>query len=77
MPARRLKSLHVPLSPRLHEELRREAARTGRPARELAREAIETALLERRCTALARSIAIYAAAVAGTHDDLDPTLCPS
>src|SRR5438552_562809 len=74
MAASRTKNLHVPLSPGLHEELRREAARTGKPATELAREAIEAALAERQRTALAESIAVYAASVAGTNDDLDPTL---
>jgi predicted DNA-binding protein len=74
MAATRLKNLHVPLSPGLHEQLRREAARTGKPATELAREAIEASLAERQRTALAESIAVYAAAVAGTRDDLDPAL---
>ncbi len=74
MVASRLKNLHVPLSPGLHEKLRREATRTGKPATELAREAIEAALLERQRTALGESIAVYAAAVAGTQDDLDPAL---
>jgi predicted DNA-binding protein len=74
MAATRLKNLHVPLSPGLHEKLRREATRTGKPATELAREAIEAALLERQRTALAESIAVYAAAVAGTRDDLDPAV---
>jgi hypothetical protein len=74
MVATRPKNLHVPLSPGLHERLRREATRTGKPATELAREAIEAALAERQRTVLAESIAVYAAAVAGTRDDLDPAL---
>jgi len=74
MAASRRKNLRVPLSADLHERLRSEAVRTGKPATELAREAIEAALIERQRTALAESIAVYAAAVAGTNDDLDPDL---
>ena len=74
MSARQLRNLHVPLSQDLHDRLRREAARTGRPATELARAAIEAALVERRRAQLHESIAIYAAAAAGTKDDLDPDL---
>ena len=74
MGASRPKNLHVPLSPGLHERLRREATRVGKPATELAREAIEAALAERQRTALAEEIAVYAVEVAGTNDDLDPVL---
>jgi hypothetical protein len=74
MPVGRLRNLHVPLNQDLHESLRREAVRTGKPATELAREAIEAALTARRRVELHESIAVYAAAVAGTRDDLDPVL---
>ena len=73
MQARR-KNFHIPLDEDLHQRLRREAVRTGKPATQLAREAIEAALAERRRTALHESIAEYASAVAGTTADLDPIL---
>jgi hypothetical protein len=45
-----------------------------RPATELAREALEAWLLERRNAALHADIAEYAAACAGSLADLDPVL---
>ena len=74
MPANRPRDLHVPLSDGLHEQLLREAARTGKPATVLAREAIAAALVDRQRAQIHESIAVYAAGVAGTQDDLDPTL---
>ena len=73
MQARR-KNFHVPLGEDVYLQLRDAAERSGRPATELAREAIEAALLERRKTELGESIAHYAAEMAGTTDDLDPAL---
>jgi hypothetical protein len=68
------KNLHVPLPDDLNRELRAEAKRSGKPATELAREAIRSLLEHRRRQALHREIADYAAAVAGTEQDLDSDL---
>ena len=74
MHASRRRNFHLPLDEDLYRRLRSEAARTGRPATELARSAIEAALRERQRFLLHESIAEYAAAVAGTQADLDPVL---
>ncbi|MBI2893760.1 MAG: hypothetical protein HYY06_09425 [Deltaproteobacteria bacterium] len=68
------RNFHVPLPRVLHEALRREAALAGKPATALAREAIEAYLRRRRRIALHEAIASYAAATAGSSDDLDPAL---
>lgn len=70
----RRKNFHVPLGEEVHRQLREAAERAGKPATELAREAIEAALLERRKAELGESIVRYAAETAGTTDDLDPAL---
>jgi len=67
-------NFHVPLSDKLNRELRAEAKRAGRPATELAREAIEHLVEDRKREALHREIATYAQAVAGTPQDLDSEL---
>ena len=67
-------NFHVPLSDKLSRELRAEAKREGRPATELAREAIERLVEDRKREALHREIAAYARAVAGTPEDLDSEL---
>jgi predicted DNA-binding protein len=68
------KKLHVPLEEGLYRRLRAEANRTGRPATQLARDAIDRYLAELRRAALHEEIASYAAAAAGTRADLDPGL---
>jgi hypothetical protein len=68
------RNFHVPLTDELYASLRREAGRAGRPATDLAREAIEALIRVRRRRALDRAIATYAAAVAGTSADLDRDL---
>jgi predicted transcriptional regulator len=68
------RNLHVPLPESLYRRLRLEAERTRRPATELAREAIDRWLVERQRAAVHDAIAVYAAARAGTTDDLDPML---
>jgi 3-methyladenine DNA glycosylase/8-oxoguanine DNA glycosylase len=73
MQARR-KNFHVPLDEDVYRHLKDAAERSGKAATELAREAIEAALMERRKAELDQSIAAYAAEVAGTTDDLDPDL---
>ncbi|MFI5306572.1 MAG: hypothetical protein ACHQ53_04420 [Polyangiales bacterium] len=68
------RNFHVPLPSKVHEALRSEAQRAGKPATALAREAIESFLRRRRRIALHEAIATYAAAGAGTAADLDPQL---
>jgi len=65
------RNFHLPLPEGLHTSLRQEAAREGRPATDLAREAIEVLLRVRRRRALQDAIAAYAAGMAGTAADLD------
>lgn len=68
------RNLHVPLPELLHAELRAAAERTGRPATELARAAIDRWLQEEKRAAIRAEVAAYAAAHAGTTSDLDPAL---
>ena len=74
MAARMQRNLHVPLPEALHERLRAEATRSGRPATTLAREAIEAWIEDRERAAVHEAIAAYAAEVAGTSADLDEDL---
>lgn len=71
---RATRNLHVPLSEELHAELRSAAAKSGRPATELARDAIGRWLAERRRATRREEVAAYAAANAGTDVDLDRDL---
>ncbi len=64
------RNFHVPLPKEVHDALRGEAERTGRPATALAREAIEAFLRRRRRKALHEAITAYASSRAGTDDDL-------
>jgi predicted DNA-binding protein len=68
------RNFHVPLPAEVHEALRGEAERTGKPATALAREAIEAFLRRRRRLALHEAITAYASGRAGTDYDLDPVL---
>ena len=72
--SRALKNFHLPLPEDLYDALRREAEREHKPATTLAREALEHWLGERRRADLRREIEGYAAAVAGTEQDLDEGL---
>lgn len=74
MSASALRNLHVPLPEGLYRRLRVEAERTHRPATELAREAIDSWLGQRRKATLHEAMAAYAVACAGTTADLDPVL---
>jgi len=74
MAARATHNLHVPLSGPVHERLRAEATRSGRPATTLAREAIEAWIEERQREAVHEAIAEYAGAMAGSPADLDEAL---
>ena len=72
--AKATKNLHVPLPEALYAELRLAAEKSGRPATEIARDAIDRWLAEQRRTALRAAIADYAAENAGTRADLDRDL---
>jgi predicted DNA-binding protein len=74
MAAKAMRNLHVPLSAPLHERLRAEAARSGRPATTLAREAIEGWIEERQRRAVHEAIVEYAGEMAGGPADLDEDL---
>ena len=67
-------NLHVPLSGPLHDRLRAEATRSGRPATTLAREAIEAWIAERERNAVHQAIVGYANEMAGSSADLDEDL---
>jgi predicted transcriptional regulator len=69
-----MRHLNVPLDDDLYQRLRAEAERTGRPATRVVREAIVRLLEEARREAIHEGIVTYAAAVAGSRDDLDPDL---
>jgi predicted DNA-binding protein len=69
-----LHNLHVPLPASLHQRLRAEAMRSGRPATTLARNAIEAWIREREREQVSDRIAEYAAEMAGSAADLDPEL---
>jgi hypothetical protein len=68
------KNLHVPLPPRLYEALRVAAERDGRPATQVAREAIAEWLSNRRKRAVEEELRAYVASAAGGPDDLDEAL---
>ena len=72
-----VRNFHVPLPDDLYNKLREEAGRSGSPATELARRAIEALLEQRQRAALNDAIALYAAKLAGTASDLDEALEPA
>lgn len=74
MAAKATRNLHVPLPEPLHERLRAEATRSGRPATTLAREAIEAWIEERQRHAVHDAIVEYAGEMAGSPADLDEGL---
>lgn len=69
-----MKNFHLPLPEATYTELRAEAERAQLPATTIAREAIAVWLRARRKTARRRAVMQYAAQMAGTRLDLDPTL---
>ncbi len=69
-----VRNFHVPLPEDLYNKLREEAGRSGSPATELARRAIEVLLEQRERAALNDAIARYAEKHAGTASDLDEAL---
>jgi predicted DNA-binding protein len=74
MQSARRRNFHLPLEQETYARLVREAERVGRPATQVAREAIEIGLDERHRRIVAESISAYATAVAGSRDDLDEDL---
>ena len=68
------RNLHVPLPAELHERLRAEADRTGRPATAIARDAIASFLEAQRRTARSEAIRAFAQAHRGSELDLDAEL---
>jgi mRNA interferase MazF len=67
-----IKNFHLPLPEELYEALRHEAARLGRPATAVARDAVEAWLGERRRAMVKEAIARCTGKQAGTEADLDP-----
>ncbi|MBI3097284.1 MAG: hypothetical protein HYY93_03425 [Planctomycetes bacterium] len=68
------RNLHVPLRPESYETLISECRRSGRPATQVAREAIEWWIELKERLDRERSLAGYVEKVAGTAHDLDPAL---
>ena len=71
MPKPRRRNFHLPLPDDLYASLRHEAAAAGRPATDLAREAIQGLIRARRRRALDAAVAAYASESAGSPEDLD------
>jgi len=69
-----LRNFHLPPPEPLYRRLRDAAERINQPATTVARHAIETWLRQHRKAMVREAIAVYAANVAGTRDDLDETL---
>lgn len=64
-------NFHLPLPLDLHNQLREEAERSGKPATAWAREALKTTLIQRRRQRLHAEIAAVASDHAGSALDLD------
>jgi predicted DNA-binding protein len=64
-------NFHVPLPANVYSRLRSEAERQKKPATQLVKQVLEYWLEEREKIALHEEIARYAAATAGSCDDLD------
>jgi hypothetical protein len=69
-----VRNFHLPLPEPTYRRLRDAAERTRQPATMLARHAIETWLRQHRRSMVREEIARYAAAAAGTREDLDAGL---
>ncbi len=67
-------NFHVPLPAVVYDRLKNEAQRQKKPATQLAKQAVEYWLEEQERLALHEEIAHYAAAKAGSSDDLDQDL---
>jgi predicted DNA-binding protein len=64
-------NFHIPLPDPIYQRLKSVAKRQHKPATQLAKQALESWLDEQERLALHEEIATYAAAMAGTVDDLD------
>ncbi len=69
-----MKNFHLPLPEHTYDELRAEAERVQRPATTVAREAISVWLRVRKKVTTRKAVMEYAADMAGTSFDLDPSL---
>jgi predicted DNA-binding protein len=74
MKADSVRNFHVPLPEELYLRLKYAANRQGRPATQLAKQAVEYWLQEQERLAVHEEIAQYAAEVAGSEADLDESL---
>ena len=74
MPGNRTRNLHVLLPEPLYRRLRAEAERSQRPATDLAREAIDSWLVEQQRLLVHEQIRQYAMDAAGSEADLDSDL---
>jgi predicted DNA-binding protein len=68
------RNFHVPLPDNTYSRLKSQAQRQHKPATQLVKQAVEYWLDEQERLALHEEIADYAAATAGTGDDLDESL---
>jgi predicted DNA-binding protein len=67
-------NFHVPLPEQLYSRLRKLAKLQGRPATQMAKQAVEYWVEEQERLALHEEIASYAAQAAGSGEDLDVQL---
>lgn len=74
MATRATVKFNLPLTPELHDQLREEAERLGKPATTIAREAIRTVLGQRKKHQLHAEIKAFASEYAGSDIDLDADL---
>lgn len=64
-------NFHVPLPELVYQRLKSVAKQRHKPATQLARQALEQWLEQQERLAVHEEIALYAATIAGTADDLD------
>jgi predicted DNA-binding protein len=67
-------NFHLPLPEPVYQRLKTAAKKQHKPATQLAKQALEQWLDEQERLTVHEEIASYAAAMAGTTDDLDGTL---
>lgn len=68
------KNFHLPLPPALYADLRAASERSGTPATEVARAAIQVWLKQERRRWIHAELRAYGEGVAGTRDDFDPAV---
>ena len=69
-----MRNLHIPVPEELYVRLKDESRRSGRPATEIARNAIGAWISAVRKAAVRRDLAAYVAEMAGTDQDIDPLM---